>query len=165
MDVTLLVVFGKPGVGKSFVASILHNTFGYSIHDGDENLPADMKLALQKKIVITADMRKQFLENIIASTKKLFMNHQKLVIHQTFLKEFMRVQFLEHFQNAQLILVECDDAIRERRYMKRKYFNLGLPYLRHMTKLFEAPHIPHARIYNNKEGPLEIERQLASIVQ
>lgn len=162
---TLLIIFGKPGAGKSYVADILHDSFGYMIHDGDEDLPDDMKSALDKKLPITDNMRKRFIQNIIASTKKLVMKYPKLVIHQTFLKEFMRVQFIEVFPNAQFILIESDDALRETRYMKRKYFNLGLPYLRIMTKLFEAPHIPHARIYNNKEGTKEVELQLTSIVQ
>jgi len=43
--------------------------------------------------------------------------------------------------HAQFILVESNDAIREKRYMKRVYFNLGIDYLREMTKLFEAPRI------------------------
>jgi gluconate kinase len=158
MNTVIVVIFGKPGAGKSYVADILRDTFSYTIHDGDEDLPDDMKLALNKKMPITDAMRKRFIQNIIASTKILVIKFPKLVIHQTFLKEFMRDQFLEHFPDARFILVESDDAIRETRYMKRKYFNLGLPYLRIMTQLFEAPQIPHLTIYNNKEGTLEIER-------
>jgi gluconokinase len=165
MNTKLIIIFGKPGAGKSFVADILRNTFGYTIHDGDDDLPGDMKLTLDNKLPITDNMRKRFIENIIASTTKLAKNYPKLVIQQTFLKEFMRKQFIEVFPNAQFILIECDDAIRETRYMKRRYFNLGLPYLQHMSKLFEAPHIPHALIYNNNEGTKEVERGLRSIIQ
>jgi gluconate kinase len=165
MNTKLIIIFGKPGAGKSFVADILRYSFEYTIHDGDDDLPGDMKLTLDKKLPITDNMRKRFIENIIASTIKLAKNYPKLVIHQTFLKEFMRVQFLRHFPDARFILVESDDAVRETRYMKRKYFNLGLPYLRHMSKLFEAPHIPHLTIYNNNEGTHEIKRQIKDVIK
>jgi gluconate kinase len=165
MNIKLLVVFGKPGAGKSYAANVLRDMFGYTIHDGDDDLPADMKEVLKKKLPITDDMRKQFIENIVVSAGKLLGKHHILAIHQTFLKEFMREQFLKEFPDARFILVETDDAIREARYMKRKYFNLGLTYLRYMTKLFEAPHIPHAIIYNNKEGTSEIEFQLQSVIR
>jgi gluconokinase len=157
---SLLIIFGKPGAGKSYVADILHDSFGYTIHNGDEDLPADMKLALQNKLPITDNMRKHFLDNIIASARILSKQHLKLVIDQTFLREFMRKQFLDNFPDAQCILIESGDALREKRYMKRGYFNLGLLYLRHMTKLFEAPRIPHTVIYNNVDGHTTIHKQI-----
>jgi gluconate kinase len=166
MDNRLLVIFGKPGAGKSYIANVLRDMFGYVIHDGDDDLPADMKQALKEKLPITDDMRKQFIENIITSTSILSVKHSNLAIHQTFLKEFMRKQFMQEFPHATFILVQCDDAIRETRYVKRRYFNLGLTYLRYMTKLFEAPHIPHAIIYNNnKEGTSEITKQLQKNIE
>jgi gluconate kinase len=161
----LLVVFGKPGAGKSFIAEIFRDTYGYSIHNSDDDLPKDMKRALQNTLPITDTMRKQFLKKIIESTQTLTKQHIKLIIDQTFLKEFMRVVFLENFPNAQFVLVESDDKTREDRYMKRNYFNLGLPYLRHMSKLFEAPQIPHLTIYNNNEGTKEIELQIKNLIR
>jgi gluconate kinase len=158
MSTRFLIVFGKPGAGKSYIADILREAFGYTAHDGDNDIPADMKQALMEKLTITDDMRRRFLENMIASARILSNKHDNLVVHQTLLKEFMRQQFLNDFPFAQCILVECNDKIREDRYMKREYFNLGLPYLRHMTKLFEAPRIPHLTIYNNKEGTGKIEK-------
>jgi gluconate kinase len=158
MKSNLLIVFGKPGAGKSYVAEILEKQFGYFSYNGDDGLPQDMKDALFRKIHITDEMRRRFLENMVAEIKKLSRQHNKLVVHQTFLKENMRKKILNEFPNAWFVLVECNDNIREKRYMERKYFNLGLPYLRKMTNLFEPVHIPHGVLYNNIEGLKNIEQ-------
>jgi gluconate kinase len=156
----LLIIFGKPGAGKSYVAEILQKQFGYFSFNGDDALPADMKKKLFKKEKITDDMRDRFADHMIAMINTLISQHTYLVVHQTFLKEFMRKMLLEVFPDAQCILIECDDTVREQRYMKRGYFNLGLPYLRLMTDLFEPAGIPHKTINNNKNGTTDILNQL-----
>jgi len=152
MNSSLLIIFGKPGAGKSYVAEILRETFGYTIHDGDDDIPDDMKKALFNKAEITDDMRNRFLANMIASIRTLSRQHDTLAVHQTFLKEYMRKSVLETFPHAKFILVETDDVIREKRYMERKSFNLGLPYLRRMTHLFDPVQIPHTVIQNTRNG-------------
>ena len=163
MNKQIFIVFGKPGAGKSYIADILEKSFGYFSFNGDDAIPTDMREQLFKRGVITDEMRKQFLENMVAAIKKLSLQHDKLVAHQTFLKEFMRKQILSTLPDATFLLVETADSIRENRYMKRKYFNLGLAYLRRMTDLFEPISIPHEVIFNNKEGPQEIIKQLQKI--
>ena len=160
----LLVVFGLPGAGKSYVAQLLKTECGYLIHDGDDDIPKHMREALFRKKIITDDMRAQFTANMIASVKKLTQAHDKLVVHQTFLKEFMRRQFLEAFPYATFILVQTPDKLRETRYLNRVYFNLGLDYLRHMSGLFETPKIPHKTVKNEHEGEEKILSQLARII-
>ncbi len=39
----LLVVFGLPGAGKSFVADILRESFDYVVYDGDADIPNAMR--------------------------------------------------------------------------------------------------------------------------
>lgn len=160
---TILVVFGKPGAGKSYVAHIFSETFGYYCHDGDSDLPQHMRDALFRKEQITDGMRKEFTASMIASMQKLSKKYEKLVVHQTFLKEYMRTQFQHAFPHAKFLLVETPDAIREKRYMNRTYFNLGLAYLRHMSNLFEPPTTPHTIILNSTSGSGSVIDQLASI--
>jgi len=164
MKPSIIVAFGKPGAGKSYVAGILEKRFGYLSYNGDDALPPVMKEKLFQKAEITEDMRNQFLINMIEAVKKLSQEHKNIVIHQTFLKEYMRKKFIEALPRVTFLLVECDDAVRETRYLKRSYFNLGLSYLRQMTKLFEPVHIPHEMIINNEEGPEEITKQLQNII-
>lgn len=161
----LLVIFGKPGAGKSYVADIAARSFGYFSHNGDDDLPAPMKELLLQKGTITDTMRKKFAANMIATVQKLSKKHENLIVHQTFLKEFMRIQILNAFPYAKFILVKSDDAVREQRYLAREYFNLGLSYLRHMTDLFEPVQIPHTVLKNNSEGPTHIVEQLKNITR
>jgi gluconate kinase len=164
MKPSLLVVFGLPGAGKSFVADILAKHFDYHIHNGDDDIPSHMKDTLIEKGNITDDMRRAFAANMIATTETLFKSHPRLVIHQTFLKEFMREAFLKHFPQATFILVQSQETLREKRYMRREYFNLGLAYLRHMSGLFEPPHIPHTILTNDGEGLEHIQTQLTTLL-
>ena len=160
----LLIIFGKPGAGKSYVAEIFEKKFGYFSWNGDDALPPDMREKLFQKAEITEAMRTQFLTNMIEGIKKLVKKHEKLVVHQTFLKEYMRKQIAADFPKATFVLIECTDSIRESRYLNRKYFNLGLPYLRRMTNLFEPVHIPHKIIKNNNNGQEHILKQLFHVV-
>jgi len=157
MNIPILIIFGKPGAGKSYIAEILEKSFGYFSYNGDDALPPDMKEKLFLKAEVTDDMRRRFLDNMIFAINKLSKQHAKLVVHQTFLKEFMREHVLATFPIAKFLLIETENSIRENRYMQRKYFNLGLPYLRHMTDLFEPVSIPHMTLNNNKEGTEDIE--------
>lgn len=161
----LIIVFGLPGAGKSYAADVLAKSFGFTHYNGDSDIPDGMRDALWKKEKITDDMRRHFIANMIASVKKIATSENKLVIHQTFLKEFMRKQFLEAFPHAQFLLIETPTHIREARYMKRKYFNLGLKYLRHMSALFEPVQIPHSMIINSKDGKKDIKGQLEKLLE
>jgi len=38
----LYVAFGLPGAGKTFAAYVFER-FGFTVHDGDDDLPADMR--------------------------------------------------------------------------------------------------------------------------
>ena len=156
----LLFVFGLPGAGKSYVAEILKNDFGYSIHNGDEDLPEAMKTALFQKSEITDQMRHEFVQRMIKHMKELTPLHQKLAMHQTLLKEFMRESLVQAFPHAKFILVQCETEIRETRYQQREYFNLGIPYLRIMSDLFEPPLIPHIVIENSSLGIEDTRNQL-----
>ena len=165
MKSQLIIVFGLPGAGKSYVANVVEQSFGYTPYNGDDDIPVEMKKALYEKKIITDGMRIAFIANMVISIKKLVQKKSKIVVHQAFIKEFMRRQLLDAIPAAQFILVQTDKAIREKRYMKRAYFNLGLDYLRHMSELFEPVRISHDTIYNSKEGNREITGQLKRILK
>lgn len=156
----LIVLFGLPGAGKTFVGKILQTDFGYTLYNADRSLPRDMRFALFQKKIISENMRGRFFRNIILKVRTLTRQHSKLVIVQTFLKDAYRKQFLQKFPDAKFLLIKAKEKTREERYVKRSYFNLGLPYLRHMSQLFEKPGAKHAIITNNEEGKAHIRQQL-----
>ncbi len=161
----LLFIFGLPGVGKSYVADILKQEFGYFIHNGDDDLPVEMKAALFQKSTITDHMRHEFVQRMIQHIKKLIPLHPKIAIHQTLLKEFMREALVQTFPHAQFVWVQCDTDIRETRYQQREYFNLGLEYLRKMSMVFDTPHIAFTVINNSPSGTSNIRNQILKKIQ
>jgi gluconate kinase len=163
MENKLIVVFGKPGAGKSYVAHIIAETFGYLSYNGDEALPLDMKKLILEKSDVTTEMRTRFVENISITLNHLFETNTMIVLHQALIKEHMRVQLQQAFPQTIFVWVDCDHEILKKRYMKREYFNLGLEYLQVMIDAFESPKHPHVRILNDTDGSKDILKQLQEL--
>jgi gluconate kinase len=163
MKQSLIVVFGIPGAGKSYVAQIIAETFGYYSYNGDTALPSDMKEKILAKSDVTTDMRTRFVQNMIDEVNQLSKTHSTIVLHQALIKDHMRQQLLTAFPHATYIWVRCNDALLKKRYMQRSYFNLGLPYLQLMIDAFEPPTHKHIAIHNDAEGSEEIVKQLRTI--
>src|SRR5688572_15751898 len=132
----LLVLFGVPGAGKSYVGHILQDSFGFTFHDADHDLPDDVRHALANKLPVTDDMRDRFFARVIASTARLramletpsdespqdsdsplpegeglgvrVRPCERLVIAQAFMKERHRRLILDHFPDAQFVLIETE---------------------------------------------------------
>ncbi|MBP9719105.1 MAG: AAA family ATPase [Candidatus Levybacteria bacterium] len=161
----IVVVFGLPGSGKTFVGNILKKAFGFSLHEADSDLPDDMREAIATQSVISDTSRDVFFAKIVAHTKHLQKQQTKLVVTQTFIKEKYRKKFLEAFPNTLFLLVEAPAKLRERRLKNRIDYPLDLSYVQQMNTLFEAPHIPHEIVQNDHEGETHIKKKLEEILQ
>lgn len=159
----LYVAFGLPGAGKSYVARVF-SQFGFYMHDGDDDLPPLMRAAIDASRPVTDAMRDEFFGRIIAHVHQLLPEHPHLALAQTFIKERYRLQFLEHFPAAQFVLVEADEAVRERRLIARTHQALDPVYARRMTSFFDPPAIPHQVIVNNQDGDAHLHGQIAAIL-
>ena len=160
----LFVFFGLPGAGKTYCSKIAEKYFGYDLYDGDDDLTREMQKAIKSQAVITDAMRDVFFENLINSVKTLLKENKKLIIHQTFIKEKYREQFLSEIPDAKFILVETDVKIREKRLKERKVYPIEENYARKMTLLFDKPLIKHETLENNFDGEDWIKKKLAKIL-
>jgi len=160
----IYIVFGLPGVGKTFVGKILEKDFGFYQHDGDVDLPDDMRLTLSQNGKVTDDMRDEFFQNILGSLERLDKKYKNIVVAQTFIKEKYREWVLEKFPKAKFLLVVTPDDIRESRLGKRIDYPLDLEYSRQMVMNFDEPHIPHIRLDNSQEGAESVKEQLEKIL-
>jgi len=158
----LLVTFGLPGAGKSFVARALAQR-GFHAHDGDDELPTDMRAAIERAEPVTEDMRDRFVDALVARVATLG-HHQRLVIAQTFLKQRHRSRFLSRFPHARFVLVRASDAVRVRRLEHRTHQPLDAAYTRKMVTLFDEPLEPYA-IIDNTGDARSLEAQLDALVQ
>jgi len=160
----IIVLFGLPGVGKSFVGNLLQTEFGFYHYDGDQSLPEIMKQAISQKLPITDDMRDIFFTNLTKKSQELLKTHPKLVISQTFIKEKYREYFLNQIPQSQFILIKADSPVREKRLVARKEYPLDIEYSQKMTLIFEDPKIAHQKITNNIDGGLELKSDLQKIL-
>jgi gluconokinase len=159
----LIVTFGLPGAGKTYVARAFTH-FGLVFHDGDDDLPDEMRARIAASLPIDDNLRDQFFARIGESVNQLWPEHPRLVVAQTFIKEKYRVEFLTRFPLAHFVLVEADNVIRAQRLAARTYQPLAPDYVQKMDQLFEPPHIPYARITNNVQGRAHLDGQIEALL-
>src|SRR5882724_2461874 len=124
----LLVLFGLPGTGKTYIGKILEKYFGYHFFVGDQDMPKRLIHALEKQEKVTDDMRQEFFDTLRESARSLQKKYKKIVVAQTHIKDIYRQQFLQEFPHTKFIFVETDTAIREDRLLKRKGFQVNIEY-------------------------------------
>lgn len=160
----LIILFGLPGTGKSYVGKIFEKYFDYYFYDGDEDLTPKMKAAIKTKTVFTDQMRNIYFKILISKIKILSKKHQNLVVSQTFIKEKYRVNLLEKIPEAKFVLVETDKFTREKRLNERTNYPLDLEYARKMELNFEKPGVKHSTIVNNMSGNENVKKQIINIL-
>lgn len=160
----IIVLFGLPGVGKSFVGNLLQTEFGFYHYDGDQSLPKIMKKAISQKLPITDAMRDIFFTNLTKKSQQLLKTHPKLVVSQTFIKEKYREHFLNQIPNTQFIFIKANKSVRERRLLARLEYPLDIKYSQKMTTIFEKPKIHHQTITNNTDGKQKLESALQKLL-
>jgi len=157
---SIIVLFGLPGTGKSFIGKIFKKYFGHYFYDGDEDLTPEMKTAIKTRTVFTDQMRNVYFKILISKIQDLSKKHKKLVVAQTFIKEKYRLQLIKVIPEAKFILIETKKEIREKRLINRTDYPLDLKYARIMEKNFERPNIKYQIIINNEDKENTIKLQI-----
>lgn len=158
----LVVMFGLPGAGKTFVARQFAMQHGVHFHDGDDDLPADMRAAIDAAAKVTPDMRDRFVDAMATSVEGLLRAHPSVVLAQTFLKQRHRERFLSRFPHARFVLVAAPSELREQRLAHRHHQPLQPDYARAMTSLFDPPP-PGVPVITNDGDAHRLEEQLRSL--
>jgi gluconate kinase len=148
----IFILFGLPGTGKTFVGKIFEKYFDFYFYDGDVDLTAEMKVAIDSQSPITDEMRDRFFGNLIGNIEKLTKQHKKIVVAQTFIKEKYRKQLLERVLQAEFIFIDTPTDLREKRLADRTYYPLEKAYARIMSRNFDTPEVSHMVIKNDVEG-------------
>lgn len=158
------IIFGLPGVGKTYVGELFKKYFNFYFYDGDNELTKEMKQAIVDKIPFNDQMRDIFFENLLSKIKKLKNNHHKLVIAQTFIKEKYRKLVLDQIPGSKFVLIKTDNDVRESRLKNRKDYPLDVDYSRKMCLNFDNPKIIHQVVLNNTDGCEDIKKQIPQIL-
>lgn len=161
---SLIILFGLPGTGKTYVGKIFEKYFDYHFYDGDNDLTPEMKTAIKTKTVFTDKMRDAYFKILISKIQDLKSKHKNLVVAQTFIKEKYRLNLIEKISDAKFVLVEAKKEIREKRLQERVDYPLDLEYARKMELNFDKPIVNHQIIINNNDGEENIKKQIVSVI-
>lgn len=156
----LFVVFGLPGAGKSFVARRLGRR-GFFVHDGDDDLPDDMRGAIERGEVITVEMRDRFMAALADHVVALAALHPRLVVAQTFLKAQHRAQLAARLPHARFVQVIADDELRRTRLAHRSHQPLSAESVDRMIAAFDVPgDDDDIEVIHNGDDPANLEAQI-----
>jgi len=160
--VKLVVMFGLPGAGKSYVARRFATVHGLHFHDGDDDLPRDMREAIDRAEKVTPEMRDRFVDAMAGAIEGLLRSHPRVVLAQTFLKRIHRERFLTRFPRARFVLVAAPAEVREARLAHRHHQPLQPDYARAMTTLFDPP--PRGvEVITNDGDEARLDQQLQAL--
>ena len=158
---SLIVLFGLPGTGKTYVGEIFKKHFGYYFYEGDNDLTPEMKEAIRIQKVFTDQMRDIFFEGLTNSILKLKSKYDKIVVAQTFIKERYRINLISKIPETKFILIETESSLREKRLTERTDYPLEKEYARKMVDNFDRPEIDHWTIINDISGKESIKKQVS----
>ncbi|MCC7447763.1 MAG: hypothetical protein IT324_10115 [Anaerolineae bacterium] len=161
---TIIVLFGLSGAGKNYVGRVLHEHYSYCFRDGDDDLPPDMRAAIERKEIVTDSMRLQHASNIVERLRLLGQSYPKVTLAAGLFKEKHRQYIVSHLPEVQFLLVTAAPDVIQMRLSRRHNHLSDLTYAAKIHAQFEPPQIPHAVIVNDVDGTTNIVRQLDRIL-
>ncbi len=147
---SLLFVFGSPGVGKSYVSRVIQELSDFFYYDADADLTDDMIEAIQQERVFTDDMRQNYFNIVIRKTKQLIQENKNVVVAQALIKEANRQQVLGKLPKIQLVHITANINVVNQRLKIRDNW-VSIEYASKIRAAFEKPLSPHITIDNNHD--------------
>lgn len=146
----LIILFGKPGVGKTHIGKLLQAHYDYFFYDADIDLTADALVAIQNKEIFSPAVENEFVDLVIERIRQLQKKHKHLIIAQAFGRELPRTKLFNAFKNAQFYFIDMPDNMADQRLLERKDW-VDISYANEIRQAYEPPKIPHRVIYNSKD--------------
>lgn len=162
----LLFLFGKSGVGKSYVARVCAEDFGFVAYEGDQDLTAEMKLAIAEHRPFTPAMRSRFaavLAERVSAVWSELVDTPGLVVSQGLFKEQQRLELQQRFPHARWVWVRASDVTLRARLAKRVEHAASASYAELVNAGFEPPQLAHDVLENDLDRA-SVVRQLGTIL-
>lgn len=162
----LLFLFGKSGVGKSYVARVCAEDFGFEAYEGDRDLTPEMKEAIAQHRPFTPDMRSRFatvLAERVTETWTALTESAGLVVSQGLFKEQQRRELEARFPHARWVWVRASDDTLRARLAKRSEHAASASYAELVNVGFEPPLLAHEVLENDLDRA-SVVRQLGTIL-
>lgn len=123
----IVVLVGLSGSGKSFLASILHEEFGFEWLRSDRIRKEMAGLSAEEKVkagycehIYSPDWTRKVYEELIKRAEKAEKSGRDVVLDATFLEEWQRTLVKERFPEAVFLFVWADEPEIVRRLRERK---------------------------------------------
>lgn len=159
----MIILFGYPAAGKTFVGEIIQKDFGFHFYDGDDDLTPEVKELIKQEKSVTDELREVYFQKVIEKLTGLRKKHKNIVFAQALTREKHRWLIKKHFPKATFILVKARAATVRKRLQTRKHL-ITQRYAEKVIKSYEKPKIPCTILIN--DGTKEkIKQQIRNILK
>jgi gluconate kinase len=148
----ILFLFGLAGSGKSYLANLIAQRFGYFNYEGDDDLTPSMKEAIRLGNSFNDQMRLEFFQVVAARILELSKVHRKIVVSQGLYKNLHRKYLLASIPNLQFVWVRASDDVILKRIRSRGDAGIGEDYVKAIRANFEEPDLSVIQIDNSGDG-------------
>ena len=159
----ILVLFGLPGVGKTYLGAAIAAEMAIPFYDADDDLPTDFKHAIVKGKMPAMETRDRFREILLARIESYARLSDDLVVAQSLPRNSDRIAIIDRYSSAKLCLLSCVDDVRIGRLSTRKHW-LKASQARRTEAAFEEPSVPHFSVDNSQNGLDRAKAQISAIV-
>lgn len=169
----IYVLFGPPGVGKTYIGQLISRSFDIPFFDADTLYDAEeMRLLQEGNYDQTA--RDKFVEKLMHHVESLVENNgyaQDLVVAEAFTKEKNRMEFIDKFMDQVCyIMVETPMVVAKDRAIHRFAISKGkhiinTKALEQIWKEFEEPKFFHMKLNNYQVSDDDLIDDFESLIQ
>ena len=155
-----LYLIGLAGVGKNYVGDLIGRLWNYHVYHADDDLPADMREAVDKNVLWTEEQVDGFYALIRRRALELLEAHPKVVITQATYFQRYRDLMREAIPDIEFLWITADHDVNVRRIRERSDY-VSVEYFESTLSYFETPPEGTKTIVNNGDDS-EIIRQLVA---
>lgn len=168
----IYVLFGPPGVGKTYIGGLLAKRNKWHFFDADTIYLNDDELRyLLENGKYDQKVRDRFVRKLIMTVQHMVAvdNGKDLIIAEAFTKEKNRSEFMNYFDNqVKYIMVHSTRDLafqRMRARMKKEDHVVNEEVFEFVWDEFETPKIPHMVLRNMDKTDGEIVDEFNNLVQ
>lgn len=149
----IFVLFGPPGVGKTYIGNLLGKKLGIYFYDADKGIN-DKEEELLRSGRYDQLSRDIFIERLKNKTEKLHNKYKDVIIAEAFTKERNRVDFWDRFgKHVKFVRIVTPKVLAKKRAIKRLEFEehvITRKLFDFFWKIFDEPKIKYYILDNSK---------------
>lgn len=168
----IYVLFGPPGVGKTYTGGLLASQFGWGFFDADNIYLYDDELRYLLSVgKYDQATRDKYVKKLIVTVQHLLAEKDgnNLVVAEAFTKEKNRIEFMKYFdQQVTYIMVHASRDLAFQRMQARKLKEehvVDESIFEFIWDEFETPKIPHKILRNYDKTDEEIIEEFGNLVE